>query len=146
MQINIQKFNEVAEAAKAKTNDKRWHNAIQRAVDGVASGQWVITELQNSIAVTTDSGETHFVNGHCTCRAAQLGQPCKHLALRRLIELYNETAPVAVSRASLIADIKATWSKTWPPLAVELMARFRVNLLEMLDADMLRRVSLAIAM
>jgi hypothetical protein len=37
MQINII---EAAKVAKAKTNDKRWHNAIDKAVAGVTSGQW----------------------------------------------------------------------------------------------------------
>jgi len=44
MTINIQKFNEVAKAAKAKTNDKRWQAAIDKAVAGVTSGRRVITE------------------------------------------------------------------------------------------------------
>jgi len=71
METNIQKFNEVAKAAKAKTNDKRWQNAIDKAVAGVTSGQWVVTELQNSIAVTTESGATYFANGRCQCRAKE---------------------------------------------------------------------------
>jgi len=89
MQINIQKFNEVAKAAKAKTNDKLWRNAIAKAVAGVVSGQWIITELADGIMVTTDSGETSHVNGYCSCRAAELGQPCKHVCLRRLLDLYR---------------------------------------------------------
>jgi hypothetical protein len=65
-----------------------------------------------------------------------------------------ETAPAvsladdvaATPRNQLIVEIKACWPKTWPPLAVELMARFRRNQLEMLDDDSLRRVRLAIAL
>jgi hypothetical protein len=51
-------------------------------------------------------------------------------------------------RARLIAEIKAAWPRFAPglPPAVELMARFGKNQLEMLDDDMLRRVRLAIAM
>jgi hypothetical protein len=49
MTINIQKFNEVAEAAKARTSDKRWQNAIDKAVAGVTSGWWVITELHDGV-------------------------------------------------------------------------------------------------
>jgi hypothetical protein len=95
--INTQKFNSIVEAAKAKTNDKRWQNAIDKALAGVVSGWWIITELHDGIMVTTEGGRTYRVNGHCSCRAAELGQPCKHIALRRLLDLYNEaeTAPAA---------------------------------------------------
>jgi hypothetical protein len=165
MQIDIQKFNEVAEAAKAKTNDKRWHAAIDKAVAGVTSGWWVITELAHCVAVTTEEGHTYFANGSCQCKAYELGQPCKHRALARLIELYNErsaafadvetTAAISLaddvaasSRENLIAEIKNIWPRFAPgvPLETELMARFRVNQLEMLADDMLQGVRLAIAM
>jgi len=51
-------------------------------------------------------------------------------------------------RARLIAEIKAAWPRFAPglPLAVELMARFGKNKLEMLDDDCLRRVRLAVSM
>jgi hypothetical protein len=172
MNINQAKFNEVAEAAKAKTNDKRWRAAIDKAVAGIVSG-WIVTELAHGIMVTTEAG-TYLANGSCQCKAFAHGQPCKHRALARLIDLYNETAPahrvpgaasmgeyesvpqtfckpdepapVAVSRESLIADIKQSWPATWPPLATELMARFRCNDLNFLADDMLQSVRLAIAM
>lgn len=99
MDIDIQKFKAVAAIAKSKTNDRRWHNAIDKAVAGVESGWWVITELHNSVAVTTETGKTYFANGVCQCRAYELGQACKHRGLYRLLELYHEaekeTAPAA---------------------------------------------------
>src|SRR6266545_6045431 len=51
------------------------------------------------------------------------------------------------SRENLIAEIKNIWPRFAPglPLAVELMARFRVNELEMLDDGCLRAIRLAIA-
>src|SRR5262247_607715 len=98
--INIQKFNEVAKAAKAKTNNKRWIAAIDKAVAGVESGWWVITELADSVAVTTETGKTYFANGSCQCRAYELNQPCKHRALARLIELYNESDKLATKAAT----------------------------------------------
>ena len=68
----------------------------------------------------------------------------------------NEVAALATfaadvaesSRKNLIAEIENIWPRFVPglPLAVELMARFRVNSLNFLDDDMLRRVRLAIAM
>src|SRR5215510_7802547 len=105
MQINIQNLKSVANAAKARTTDRRWHNAIDRAVAGVESGWWVVTELADCVAVTTETGKTYFSNGSCQCRAFELGQPCKHRALARLIDLYNEaeTAAGAVSLADEVA-------------------------------------------
>jgi len=95
--INIQKFNEVAKAAKARTDNKRWQAAIDKAVAGVESGWWIITELADGIMVTTEAGHTYHANGRCQCRAFELGQPCKHRALARLVDLCNEApaqAPV----------------------------------------------------
>jgi SWIM zinc finger len=91
MAINIQRFKAVANEAKARTTDKRWQNAIDKAVAGVESGWWIITELSDGVMVTTESGATYHANGVCSCRAFELGQPCKHRALARLLDLYNET-------------------------------------------------------
>jgi hypothetical protein len=90
MEINIQKFNEVANAAKARTNDKLWRNAIDKAVAGITSGWRVITELADSVAVTTETGKTYFANGVCECEAFNRNQPCKHRSLYRLLVLYRE--------------------------------------------------------
>lgn len=163
--MDITKIKAAAEIAKSRTSDKRWLNAIDKAVAGVESGWWVITELHDCLAVTTECGKTYFANGVCQCEAYKRSTACKHRALYRLYQIANEieeTAAGAVSpavensdtavtlfsssRPALIADIKRAWPATWPPLAVELMARFRKNQLEMLDDDMLRRVRLAIAM
>lgn len=92
MTINQAQFNALAERTKARINDKRWQNAIDKAVAGVVSGWWVVTELADCVAITTEQGQTYFANGKCSCRAYELGQPCKHRALARLIDLYNERA------------------------------------------------------
>jgi len=62
MGINIHKFNEVAEAAKAKTNDKRWQNAIDKAVAGVVSGWWIIKELADRVAESVIAGRCAVTN------------------------------------------------------------------------------------
>lgn len=147
MQFNQEKLQRVASAAKAKTTNKRWQAAIDKAVAGLTGG-WIVTELQHSVAITTESGETYFANGSCQCKAFALGTPCKHRAAARLIEIYNETADVAVSeRETLIAEIGATWLARFPgeSLADNLMSRFRVNSLSFLNTDFLRRVLDAIA-
>src|SRR5215813_15331383 len=113
MTINQDQFRKVAIEAKTKTSDPRWLSAIDKAVAGVTSGWWIITELADCVAVTTESGKTYFANGSCQCKAYELGQPCKHRALARLLDLYHEEENVtrAVSREELMADIETTWAR-----------------------------------
>jgi len=96
MAINII---EAAKVAKAKTTDKRWQNAIDKAVAGVTSGQWIVTELAHCVAVTTESEKTYRANTTvCQCEAFFRGTPCKHRALYRLLQIAEtETAKPAVS-------------------------------------------------
>jgi|SRR5215470_8477273 len=147
--MSTQKFNSIIETAKTKAaGNKRWINAIEKAADAILNNRWIITPLAHSYAMTMESGETYFANGSCQCKAYANGQPCKHRCAARILDLMEEeTTPAAVpSREELIAEIKSIWPKTWPPMAVELMARFRVNTLNYLDDDSLRRVRLAVAM
>jgi hypothetical protein len=112
----------------------------------------IVTTLAHGALVTTPGG-TYHANGVCDCPART--KHCYHRAGARLMAIYEEEmAPATVSladdvaatpRKQLIVEIKAAWPKTWPPLAVELMRRFRVNTLEYLAEDMLRAVRLAIA-
>jgi hypothetical protein len=158
--MNILKIKQAAEIAKSRTDDKRWLSAINKAVAGVESGWWIITELANCLAITTETGNTYFANGVCQCEAYRRSEACKHRALYRLYAIANEikeTTPESVpleadvaasSRENLIAEIKNIWPRFAPglPIETELMARFGVNRISMLDDDMLRRVRLAIAM
>jgi len=154
--MQIENIKKAAETAKAKTSDKRWNAAINKAVAGVQNG-WIVTELQNCIVVTTESGNTYRANDkHCQCRAFFQNQPCKHRSLYRLMQM-AETAPAASvpmnsseqkgdSRAEVITDIKSRWSSRFPgeSLADELMRRFRRNKLEMLSMDFLTAIRAAI--
>ena len=147
--MEINKIKKAAEIAKAKTSDKRWINAINRAVEGVENG-WIITELVDGIMVTTENG-TYHANGVCQCKAYNLGQPCKHRALYRLIQIASEieeVAPVATDeRETLIQEITTTWNEKFPhdDLARDLMARFGVNTLTYLNNFYLRAVFNAIS-
>ena len=127
-----------------------WSLAVFPLIEGEAAADGVDGAL-----ITTANG-TYAANGHCNCEAARRGHTqCYHRAAARLMDLY-ETATEAVSlaedvaaspRQNLIIEINNIWSRTQTtPLAVELMARFGKNKLEMLDDDSLRRVRLAIAM
>jgi hypothetical protein len=149
--MDTNKIKKAAEIAKTKTSDKRWIAAIDKAVAGVESGWWLITELANGIAVTTGCGNTYFANGSCQCKAFALGQACKHRALARLIEIaatIEETAPAVSSREKIIAEIESIWPAFAPgvPLYTELIARFGVSNLKYLADDMLRAVRLAVPM
>jgi hypothetical protein len=111
MTFNKEKLEAVANEAKAKTDSKRWQNAIDKAVAGLLGG-WIVTELQHCVAITTESGKTYRANGVCQCEAFFKDQPCKHRAAARLITLYNEkTAPEAVSRDSRTVEFDRTGVK-----------------------------------
>jgi hypothetical protein len=58
---------QAGEKAKAKTSDKRWQNAISRAVEGSAT--WILSELATSTAITTDGGTYYATEKTCTCPA-----------------------------------------------------------------------------
>src|SRR5262245_50998908 len=121
MTINRAKFEKVVKEAKAKTTDKRWLNAIDKAAAAILNGKWVVTQLVHCYVFTTESGKTYKANGVCQCEAFFRDQPCKHRAATRLLDLYNETADEVeigleanvsskpISRADVIADIEAAW-------------------------------------
>jgi hypothetical protein len=90
LNLEPKKFNETVNAAKAKTNNKRWLAAIDKAADALLNGKWIVTELFYCLVVTTESGKTYRANGHCQCEAFFHNQPCRHRAAARLIDLYNE--------------------------------------------------------
>jgi hypothetical protein len=94
--MTLNQIKQAAEIAKSRTSDKRWLAAIDKAVAGVESGWWVVTELQTCLAITTECGATYFANGECQCEAFKHSTACKHRALYRLYAIaaeIEETAP-----------------------------------------------------
>jgi hypothetical protein len=90
--MEINKIKKAAEIAKSRTSDKRWLAAIDKAVAGVESGGWIITELQNCIVVTTEGGKTYRANEkHYHCESFFHDKPCKHRSLYRLLTLAEST-------------------------------------------------------
>jgi len=85
------KFNTVVEQALLlAVGNPKWEKAIQRAADGLQSGDIIVTELASGCIVTTENG-TYKVNGECQCSAFQHGhRQCKHRAAKRLCALYAE--------------------------------------------------------
>jgi hypothetical protein len=117
--MNILKIKKAAEIAKSKTNDKRWIAAIDKAVAGVESGWWIVTELAHGVAVTTECGNTYFANGSCQCKAFANGQPCKHRALARMVEIAAEIedepeTPAVSGREDIIAEIETAFAAKFP--------------------------------
>ena len=91
MDFKSSKFNTVVEQALLlATGNPKWEKAIQRAADGLQSGDIIVTELASGCIVTTENG-TYKVNGECQCSAFQHGhRQCKHRAAKRLCALYSE--------------------------------------------------------
>jgi hypothetical protein len=152
-------LNTVVAAAKAKAaNHPEWLRAVEKAAKMLATGELCVTLFADNTALVTSPNGSYRVNGTCPCAARTAH--CYHRAAKRLVEMMETTISsgwdvqdqprttqdvVAVSRESLIADIERMWPANWPPLAVELMARFRCNDLNFLADDMLQSVRLAIA-
>jgi hypothetical protein len=93
---------QAAETAKAKTSDKRWINAIDKAVDALTNAKWIVTELANCHVITSASGETYKVTEKiCQCKSFFYDRPCAHRAAVRLLTLAEsietETTPKVVS-------------------------------------------------
>ena len=91
MNFKSPKFNTVVEQALLlATGNPKWEKAIQRAADGLKSGDIIVTELASGCLVTTENN-TYKVNGECGCSAFQHGhKQCKHRAAKRLCALYSE--------------------------------------------------------
>src|SRR5262245_59678304 len=121
--INTEKFNQVVEAAKAKTTDPRWLRAIERAAAAILSGEMIVTTLAHCALITTANG-TYACNGVCCCEAARHGhKECRHRAAARLMDIYERETAAAVSfaddveaspRANLIAEITNIWPRVEP--------------------------------
>src|SRR5262245_60656760 len=90
MELDANTLKAVASKAKTQTDNARWKAPIDKALAGVEAG-WILTEMADSLAITTEGG-TYFANGICQCAAFHRGQPCKHRALARLVELHNNHA------------------------------------------------------
>lgn len=152
MILNTRIWNETVNAAKAAAiTSPAWLRAIERAAIEIERARyWPFADGVLTIQSTTSKKMYRVADSH-TCEAK--GGICKHRAARRLMMRYTErllTAPVpapmkpADDRASLITDIKVTWSRKHPreAMADTLMHRFGVNRLEMLAADNLARIQL----
>lgn len=107
MTLDTNKLNAAAEEAKAKTTNRRWINAINDAVKGLTSGKWIVTELANCIAITTEKDTTYRANEKtCQCESFFRDQPCRHRAAFRLIQMMETTTPVVSPAPKIIRSIE----------------------------------------
>lgn len=102
----MEKVTEAAKLAVIARNLKpslksRWLRAIDSAVTALAENPWIALRDDGVLVWASETGpDVYEVNGHCQCRAAREHQPCKHLALKRLLENHNKalalpTVPVS---------------------------------------------------
>ena len=125
IKMNINKIKAAAKIARTRTSDKRWLAAIDKAVAGIESGWWIVTELHSCLAITTETGKTYFANGVCQCEAYKNRMPCKHRALHRLNAIAEETAPEAVSLE--VVATKGATSDARSDLAALFFCGFRMG-------------------
>ena len=121
-------FNQIVTEALAKVqNNSRWTRAINKAVEMLDSDQanWMEYDADTNQLVIWSQGSNNIYssNGVCQCKAFELGQPCYHRALARLIRLYTEalnlppTTPakvLAFPTKPIHEDTYAIYCKTQP--------------------------------
>ena len=137
-----------------KLEPNKMQKAIERA-KAVRPRVTVLSADERIYSVTGSRGGAYTVkfmvkNGlklaECNCAAGRQEMMCFHVAsaaqVNVMVQSMRKAAPPADERAELIADIKATWSRRFPgeSLADNLMSRFRVNTLALLNVDFLRRI------
>ena len=151
-----------------KLESNKMQKAIERA-KAVRPRVRVINADDRTYSVTGSKGDTYTVKfavarglklAECSCKAGQASMMCYHVAsaaqVNVMVQSMRRQKPAALpvlapksadERGDLIADITSTWSRRFPgeSLADNLMARFRVNALSLLNTDFLRRVLAAIA-
>lgn len=130
-EINWTVMDAVVETAKRTVGTsrnqqkERWLKAIERAIEELQANPWISFEDGKLILVSATSQQIYEVaaNGeHTGCKAREMGQPCRHLALRRLLDLYVQalalpyvpsTAAAAVPQAPAIttAAAPAHWAE-----------------------------------
>jgi len=96
--LDTLKFAVIVADAKSKTSNLRWLRAIDRAAEGILSGELIVTTLFDGALVTSPNG-SYYSNGSCACKAFKHGhRECRHRAAGRLMELYEEAKGSGVAR------------------------------------------------
>lgn len=162
MILNTTIWQQTIEAAKtAAANSPAWLRAIERAVIEIEKSKYWSFDGSTLVIISTTSKKTYKIDENHTCEACANGHSaCKHRAARRLMIRYTERLQSAApklaqmmadraaedrTREALIGEIETEWRRKHPhsPLYRDLLARFGVNRLAMLnthDLTAIRRV------
>lgn len=88
MQINQTVLETVVNEAIQKCGgNKRWINAVRRAAEELVTNPYVALVDGKLIVLSATSSELYEVGARCFCAASVAKQPCKHRAMKRLVEL-----------------------------------------------------------
>lgn len=88
MQITQTVLETVAQEAIQKCGgNKRWANAVRRAAEELVTNPYIALVDGRLIVLSPTSHELYEVTHRCHCAAFVAGQPCKHRAMKRLVEL-----------------------------------------------------------
>ncbi|MCC7017797.1 MAG: hypothetical protein IT564_11410 [Rhodospirillales bacterium] len=80
----------IAAEAKTKTNDQRWLNAIDRALDELEKSRWMFNGVVLKVMSRTNTQQTYVIEQatkRCSCTAGKNGKPCWHRAAYRLLQI-----------------------------------------------------------
>ena len=93
MNIDQNRMSEVIQQAFDKVSgNRRWETAIAKAKQQLGSNPYLHFD-GSKLLMLSDSNEIYEVTDRaCTCKAFRNGQPCKHRAIVRLMQRYNETS------------------------------------------------------
>ena len=94
LNVNQDRMQQVIQAAFDRaTGNRRWETAIVRAKQIMETNPYVHMQDDGTLLILSDSNRIYEVGPQsCQCTAYQRGQPCKHRALRRLLQRYRETS------------------------------------------------------
>lgn len=107
------------DAAKAKcADDPRWLSALQSAYEYLSelAVNGLPVELDETDHLRVESrtrpGTFYWANGTCSCRAAQVGNPCWHRAASRLVwrtrEIQSDIRPAVLKRLETVRQQATT--------------------------------------
>lgn len=94
--LNRDTLRSVVHLALLATDDLRWRAAIKKAAAWLRDGGIPRTLPNGHIIITsrTDSTKAYEIDGTCTCKAAENGNPCWHRAAARLWRRYVEAEAI----------------------------------------------------
>lgn len=71
-------------------NEPRWVRAIENAVIEIEDNPYIAMVDADLIIASSTSGEVYRVTRYCNCMAGMNRKPCKHRAIKRLLQLYDQ--------------------------------------------------------